>query len=557
MKRFASWAAVLLVVTIANADGRRTPHEYVPDLRADEGTLLVSSGGAQPEAIIYRGEVLPAPEGGARNEGEAVMRAPAGDGRGTEESGRRSPSFRPDRITSLNDTVPYYEVFTPGITPFKRVTAYDAVVLASDGTPVLVIGDSTRRRVEAAGAMADSGGRTRDPFWGSVVLDFSNGRTVPFPAVAPNARILTMRTEPATALRIEQDGADNMYATPIGEPVANEVRVVFLTDAPRDYFGAPLPRGVRADALAARVHPLPAPVQRDADLFAAELGLTRASDFAHALATLVRHFRSFEESDTPPNDSGNIYLDLARGMRGICRHRVYAFVITAHALGMHARFVQNEAHAWAEVELPGGDWLRIDLGGAATGLEPRGHEERPMYDPGVPDPLPRPEEYERAYERARRMSAGFGSAASASAAGEPSGAQSAGGTSGAGERSGDSAVAFSSAGSHVGPASLAPSRARRPLELVLDRRSFEVFRGRELEVSGIARSDEGGVSGLRIEVLLRTAAGTSELLLGVTVSREGGVFHGAFGVPPDLAVGDYRLIVRSPGNADHAPAQAM
>ena len=37
---------------------------------------------------------------------------------------------------------------------------------------------------------------------------------------------------------------------------------------------------------------------------------------------------------------------------------------------------------------------------------------------------------------------------------------------------------------------------------------------------------------------------------------DGGVFRGVFGVPPDLAVGDYRLIVRSPGDAEHAPAEA-
>jgi transglutaminase-like putative cysteine protease len=43
-------------------------------------------------------------------------------------------------------------------------------------------------------------------------------------------------------------------------------------------------------------------------------------------------------------------LDLARGKRGVCRHRAYAFVIVAQALGIPARFVQNEAHAWVEYQ---------------------------------------------------------------------------------------------------------------------------------------------------------------------------------------------------------------
>lgn len=542
MKRFAPWLPILLIAAVASADGP-TLHEYVPGLSSEEGTLLVSSGGAQPEAIVYQGEVLPAPAGGQRAEGETAMSAlPAADG---AQAGSRSPSFRPDRVTSLDGHVGYQAVFTPGITPFKRVTAFDAVTLAEDGTPVLVIGSGERRRHEVAGANAPPpDGRARDRFWGSVVLDVSNGRTMPFPAVAPEARVLTLRTEPTTALRLEQDGADNFYATVVGAPSASEVRVVFLTDAPRDYFGTPLPSGVRADALADRVHVLPASVQRDAELFAAELGLTRSSDFAHALTTLGGHFRAFEESDTPPADTGNIYLDLARGMLGICRHRVYAFVITAHALGMHARFVQNEAHAWAEVELPTGGWLRVDLGGAATGLDPRSTLDRPMYRPEVPDPLPQPAAYQRAYEEARRAVE-----QAAREEGRPSGgSDEAGPTSGAG-------------GSEPQPAaSVAPvsggRSALRPLELSLDRRSFEVFRWRELEVTGVARGATGGVSGLRVEVVLRASRGGAEWLLGVTVTREAGLFRGVFGVPPDLAVGDYRLIVRTPGNADYAPAEA-
>jgi hypothetical protein len=57
--------------------------------------------------------------------------------------------------------------------------------------------------------------------------------------------------------------------------------------------------------------------------------------------------------------------------------------------------------------------------------------------------------------------------------------------------------------------------------------------------------------------VLRAPEGPREWLLGVTVTRESGAFHGVFGVPPDLPVGDYRLLVRSPGDDRFAPARAL
>ncbi|HJL14607.1 MAG TPA: hypothetical protein RMH99_03055, partial [Sandaracinaceae bacterium LLY-WYZ-13_1] len=64
------------------------------------------------------------------------------------------------------------------------------------------------------------------------------------------------------------------------------------------------------------------------------------------------------------------------------------------------------------------------------------------------------------------------------------------------------------------------------------------------------------VDGLRVEVLLRAPRADEERLLGVTVTRDHGRFRGVFGVPPDLAVGDYQLLVRTPGNDRWGPARA-
>jgi transglutaminase-like putative cysteine protease len=534
---------LLLLAAIARADESDVVvHEYVPDLASDEGTMLVSSGGTTPDAIVYRGELLSQPEGGELREGEQPMEALPGDGQAVEEAGRRSPSFHPDRVTSLDGNIGYYEVFTPMISPFKRVTAYDAVTLAPDGaTPILTLSGATRSRVEPTGAEAPApDDRPRDRFWGNVVLDFSQGDTVPLPSVSPESRVLTISSEPEVLLRIDKDAADNFYVTNLGRE--REVRVIFLMDAPRSYFGGSLP-SARLRELPP-IAALPPNVQRDAETFASELGLSRSDDFADAVRTLAAHLRSFEESDDPPRDTGNIYLDLARGRRGICRHRAYVFVVTARALGIDARFVQNEAHAWVELELPGDrGWLRVDLGGAATGLETRGDQNRPPYVPDVEDPFPRPEAYERAYEEAQRMSM----QRDAERRGEGEGV---GEGQGAGEGAGEPSDAVAPSPAPQG------SRSRGPLTLSLDQRSFEVFRGRELEVTGTARG-EGDTSGLRVEVLLRALRTDREVLLGVTVTREGGRFRGVFGVPQAQAVGEHRLVVRTPGDRRFAPAQAL
>ncbi|GAB4196992.1 MAG: hypothetical protein OHK0013_04660 [Sandaracinaceae bacterium] len=554
-------------------------HEMVPSLGADEGSSMVSSRGAEPAAIVYGGEILRAPEGGPLEVDERPMESVPGAPTEHHEPGRRAPTFRPDRVTSLHGAIPYFEVFTPSITPYKRVSALDEVRVDGQGVPYLAVSEAPRERiaVEGPGARAPDG-RARDRFWGSVVLDFSGGSEVPLPSVSPESRVLSLRTEPETALHVERDSAGNFVAVLEPGVAAGEVRLVFLTDAPRTYFGFDADQRwpeASSDALAERVSPLPPRVARDAQTFAAELGLRRGMPFGAAMDVLVRHFRSFAESDEPPADTGNVYLDLARGMRGVCRHRAYAFVITARALGIDARFVSNEAHAWVEVQLPERrGWLRIDLGGSAQGLSPRNTESGPAYRPAVRDPLPRPPEYERAIAQAERrsqsgrggQSGGGQSGVGQSGGGQSGGGQSGGGQSGAGwladgqpsgaRRSG--ADPSLEGGGTLEPPSgeTGPALERRiPLELTIDQHTPEVLRGRAIEVSGSARSAEGSVPGLRVEVLLRDRNG-AEQLLGVTVTDANGLFHGSFGVPPDTEIGEHELVVRSPGSAHVEPAVA-
>jgi protocatechuate 3,4-dioxygenase beta subunit len=95
---------------------------------------------------------------------------------------------------------------------------------------------------------------------------------------------------------------------------------------------------------------------------------------------------------------------------------------------------------------------------------------------------------------------------------------------------------------------------KRALHLSIDDRHVNAVRGGKLVLTGRAVEDgERGVAGLRVEVWIVRQERQQRMLLAVQVSDTDGYFRADFGVPPDLAVGDYRLIVRSDGDAQHLP----
>jgi len=397
---------------------------------------------------------------------------------------------------------------------------------------------------------------------------------VPFPSVSPESRILSLRTEPSANLRIERDGAGNFYATRLGG-ATGEVRVVFLTDAPRGYFNTPLPE-VPVATLAAHVPELPARLKREALAFSRELGVTPSASLPDALSALVAHFRAFRESDDPVPTTDSIYLDIAHAQRGVCLHRSYAFLITAQALGIPTHFVFNETHAWVEVELPNEGFMRIDLGGAARQLDAHG-EDRPVYHARLPDPLPRPAAYLASYSRLAGPVSGVREDDTAATQDGPVGPHSGGVTSEAATRgpstqqpsdtnadpshapgttdSTGTEPATTTAQRQASPTGRPEPDPRQPVELRLEHHRFEAFRGRRIELSGQARDPAGaGVAGLRVEVGLR--GGGQLRSLGATVTEDGGWFSVTLGVPPDLNVGDYVLSVHTPGDTRHLPATA-
>ena len=524
-------------------------HEYVPAISPSEARAT----GRGATELAEGARAAPAAEGG---EGEATSQ------RGASPN---QENFRPDRSTSLEGGLDYYETFNPAIAPFKRVTGFDAVRLDTDGkTPVLGVSDARRRVVALEGMGAAPDRRPRDRFSGQMDLSFREQRVQPFPAVSPESRLLSLRTEPSLSVQVERDAADNLFIRALGHVPDEPVRVRWETDAPRTYFGAEVPRvPLRQLPELARLHPS---IARRALRFAGELGVTPRSDLRRALEKLTEHFRNFVESAEPPANTGDLFLDLARGGKGLCRHRAYGFVVTARALGINARFVQNEAHSWVEVEVPDTGFLRIDLGGATHGLTAHDTRERANYVPAQPDTLPRPTAYRQSYARAAREKAGSAPAepeelASLSGRWLPDeGAQTpsgAGASTTAAAKSGEDAPASTGDAAPEAGHPEGPQHAKRPVRIALEDRRHLALRGGKVVLTGQAQDDLGrGVAGLRVELWIQHAQRKQRLLLAVQVTDGDGNFRADFGVPPDLAVGDYKLVARSEGDPEHLPASS-
>ena len=526
MKSRVIGLSLFLAITSTVFADDRVAHEFVPKLSDSEVDAMLAT---VPRAAQNMALSLPDDNATAEHAAHSNL---ADD---SSFASRRASTFAPDRATKYEGNGDYYEVFSPAITPYKRVSAFDAISLSSDGkTPVLSVSDHARRRVAVVGrdaALPDS--RPRDLFWGDVSLDFQAGREAPLPSVSPESRILSVVTEPRVAIHIEKDAADNFFAV-LDSANVESVHMTFLTDAPRDYFGGPL-RDTRAQlsSMAQLRKPMPLALFESANAFGRSIGITHDTSYRDAVDMLVGYFRSFEESETPPADTGDIYLDLARGKKGVCRHRAYAFAITAIGLGIQARFVNNEAHAWVEVMRPEGGWLRVDLGGAAHGLRPHATNRESQYNGAPPDAMPEPASYR---------------AARAQAASNMENAH------GASHQANGATWHETTAAANAAAPQQNADVPRTAVQLTVDTDRFDVVRGREIFISGAATDAAGqGVSGLRVEAALVTKTGDRYLPLGVTLTREGGEFHASFGMPQDVPVGSYRLHIATPGDRTHLP----
>ncbi len=496
----------------------------------------------------------PLPEA-AKDPWSPIVYGPARDDAAGGERGAEQPSdaLLLDARTGPEGILHYEVTFDPSVVPFKRGLSRD-VVRPDYG---LAVGEGELEPVEIpSGAVAVHGAL----FWGRVAVEFEPGQPVAIPTVAPTSRILAVETIPplGAPLQAWRDTADNLYVEADAEA---HVELHYLVEAPPTWFGrralpkVPLTAG--SEGLARRLSPLPEPVRTDALEVARRIGIDRTHmRWDEALVALVAWFRSFEAAPLRRPAAGSLYRAIALAQRGVCRHRAHAFTITARALGIAARYVDNEAHAFVEVWVPPEagppGWLRVDLGGGAEGLAVHDGKDVVRYAAPEPDPFPQPELWRASYSaRASRQPAA--SAGASAVWGLPPMAHGPSWHAGSDLTPGD--LPWQSL---VGVTGAIPGA--RTLVLTLDPVEPKATRGGAVEVSGrVVDATGAGVANVPVVAVLAPPGHGPPPVgrpLGGALSSPSGHFSARVFLPPDIPPGPWRIVVVAPATATTNPAWA-
>lgn len=220
-------------------------------------------------------------------------------------------------------------------------------------------------------------------------------------SVSPEQSLVSVSSR--MSLILSQDDAGNFYLSSLpGTAFSSLKKLSVLISAPRSYFSGTWRSPIPIKALSS--HPdleLPKTLKREALYLSSQLlNLRPDQSYESMIYRLSEYFRSFSPGEIS-SEHGSIYKTLMMHQIGVCRHRSYAFMITARALGIPTRYVTNQVHAFVEVLDPNGRWRRVDLGGEGIAPEDTHLTENAqpesdsmtdrLYRPD--DGLPRPQAY--------------------------------------------------------------------------------------------------------------------------------------------------------------------
>ncbi len=484
-------------------------HEYVPfDPSVDSQYGEVTTpGGFKAELVTNSGKVAAPDPGRPISEKTPTY--------GTKPA-VPDEKFVADRDTRRVDHLPYDDPFRPKLAPFKRLVAFDKV--ASDYA--LEVSDKKHVRVSTATTPIKV---KKETFYVDLALDLRAGEPVRIPTAVGGSVVTRAHMVPAFGFHLEQDGAENLFV--LGD-AAGKARLILEMDAPHAAFeGFSLSRTWSDADLKRMLVPLPPSAQKAAETLAKEIPVDNVTMRPHdVVVALVGYFRAFKESEDPPPNTGDVYLDIARSKKGVCRHRAFAFMVTAIGLGVPTRFVHNEAHAWIEV-WDGDYWHRIDLGGAGRILDDKSEKAekpQPQFDPGS-DPYSWPAGATQGRDLVPPSSP---TAPTPPPTGGPP---------------------PSPAPTHSGavPSTAPPSKVTVTLGAG---DNAAVKRKNKLSVSGKVVDGSGNpCKQVRVDIKLSKDGDASDKSIGALMTDDSGVFADDVTIPTDIAIGNYSVIAHTPG----------
>jgi hypothetical protein len=520
-RRLAPFAFVALVGVALTALAQPVVlHEFVaPDPKEDLSFATTTIDGDLPAAIQTPSGVATAPDPRRPPDPSKVYS-------GSTVDDSPESTYEPDRDTRRPNVETYDDPFSPATAPFKRLRAYDAV----DVDYTLRVRDTALKPIPVGGSV----GSGDEAFYGDMTVDLVPDAPVRIPTVGPGARIVRAHVNPEQRVVFQQDGADNWFVRGVSQA---RVRLVMQISIPRATFGSEL-ADVDWSALERLVPPQPASHEASFQEVAQAIGVSRSMRPREAVSRMVEYFRSFEPSDERPSGRRDIYVDLALSKKGVCRHRSFAFLVTALGLGIPTRMVVNEAHAWVEV-FDSKLWHRIDLGGAALNLDQAPDPSRPPYVP-PPDPYSWPNQRDSAQDLVERWREQQQ------------------------QQVDPTAPSTSDPLAPVPPTAPAPTPTPTPnlsptaqptnpersaSEVVVTAVDGDVRRGLPFHVKGEITDSGTPCAHVRVDVVVVRATEPEGRLIGSLSTDDKGHYDGAVVVPRDLELGEYDLVVATPGDA--------
>jgi hypothetical protein len=510
--------------------------------------MIGSAGAGNPAAFSAGDKVLPKPSLDTATDDAHKTEPVLGKGGFAAD---RDTQMKPDEHTATDNVLHYDSVFNPDVLPFKRMSAFDKV---NDDQTLHVA--STALVEVPVGGTTDP--KTRDRFWGDVLVQLSPGHDVPLPSVAPDMRILSYEIKPRMALKFSKDSADNFYVRSDEASASGTYRLVFLADADAGYFAPSLPKTqYRVRDIATHATPeirqqleaVPLALRREARQTLDKLGADGDYELHIAFNNLVRYFRQFQPGDIK-HPTGDTYRDLCDSQSGVCRHRAFAFMITANALGIPARYVENEAHAFVEVWFPERNWQRIDLGGAALRLEASGMQDKTIHRPRADDPFAKPPEYGKNYTQLEGDIRGISDRQLADKHRplDPSTASGAVGNAGDG---GGSAFSPDRISPDPSLPALPPDPGKKTPNLRITIADASAYRGAQIHVEGIVTVERRPVADHSVRIFIAPAGNDhhGSIQLGIATTGTDGTFRVDLPVPPGLSLQTYDLLLSADSDA--------